>query len=449
MGVSRTVTPPERSMVQALEGVLAAAGVGKDSRLCVAFSGGVDSVVLLDVLCRLAPRIGFMLCAAHVHHGLSANADSWADFCQDFCQERGLRLELRPVTVSRCHPDGLEGAARQARHAALAGIDTDWLVFGHHLDDQAETVLFRLIRGTGVRGASGMAAISHSSRVGPGHLRPLLGSRRQEIVQYARGRKLCWIEDESNADVRFARNYLRAVVMPALESAFPGAVDSIARAAEIFRESEGLLETLASLDRGQCDPDAAGRLCLRAVLVLPDARILNMLRLELHTLGLVAPSRNRLLETLRQLRAAPERALHLPVGEAAFCAYRGRLWVELGIDQVFVPMSWQGEKVLAWGRGQVEFERVSGEGIACARLDKAHSVKLAARSEGLMMRLGPGRPRRSLRKLCQDAGLPPWMRASLPVLEVDGEPAWIGGLGVSGDFCCAPGEPGILPRWRR
>ncbi len=449
MAASRTATLPELRLEQTVADVLAAAGIGAGSRLCVALSGGVDSVVALEALNRLAPRTGFELRAAHVHHGLSAHADAWALFCERFCEARSVALDVFRVSVARDDPDGLEGAARRARLAALAKIDASWLVFGHHLDDQAETVLFRLVRGSGVRGAAGMVAVAPARAGVAGRLRPLLGCRRRAILDYARVRALEWVEDDSNADLHFSRNYLRAVVLPTLERGFPGAVDSLGRAAEIFRESEGLLETLAQLDRGRCDPDPEGTLAISPVLDLPDARVFNLLRFELHARALAAPSRNRLVETLRQLRAAPDRALHLPLGAAACCAYRGRLWIEPSLDQAFMAVPWCGEVALAWGGGEVVFERVVGGGVALARLDAARSVRLAPRWEGLLMRAGPGRPRRSLRKLCQDAGLPSWMRHGLPILEVDGEAAWIGGVGVSGDFCCASGQPGILPVWRR
>ena len=449
MAASRTKTLPDSRLEQAVADVLAAADVGAKGRLCVALSGGVDSVVLLDVLSGLSARSGFALRAAHVHHGLSAQADAWALFCARLCEARGVALDVFRVSVARDDPDGLEGAARRARHAALTTIDADWQVFGHHLDDQAETVLFRLARGTGVRGAAGMSAISPAHGAGAGRLRPLLGCRRRGILDYARARGLEWVEDDSNAEMRFSRNYLRAVVMPALERGFPGAVDSICRAAEIFRESEGLLETLAQLDRESCEPDPEGTLALTALLDLPDARVCNLIRMELHERGLAAPSRNRLLETLRQLRAAPDRALYLPLGAAACCAYRGRLWVERSLDEAPEPVVWSGEATLAWGAGQVAFERVFGGGVALALLDGARSVRLTTRWEGLVMRAGPGRPRRSLRKLCQDAGLPSWMRSGLPILQVDGEAAWIGGLGMSADHRCTPGEPGVLPVWRR
>lgn len=360
-----------------------------------------------------------------------------------------MALDVFRVSVARDDSDGLEGAARRVRHAALATIDADWLVFGHHLDDQAETVLFRLARGTGVRGVAGMSAISPAHGAGAGRLRPFLGCRRRDILDYARTRGLEWVEDDSNADLRFSRNYLRAVVMPTLERGFPGAVDSIGRAAEIFRESEGLLATLAQLDRERCDPDSECTLALPALLDLPDARIYNLIRMEMHARSLAAPSRKRLVEALRQLRAAPDRALYLPLGAAACCAYRGRLWVERRLDNVPEPVVWSGQATLAWGGGQVAFERVVGGGLPLALLAAAQSVRLTPRWEGLVMRAGPGRPRRSLRKLCQDAGLPSWMRPGLPILQVDGDAVWIGGLGVSGDHRCAPGEPGVLPVWRR
>ena len=446
------MTPPEPALAPAVAGVLRQAKVGRGRRVCVALSGGVDSVVLLDVLDRLRDEFSFSLEAAHVHHGLSAHADDWARFCEQLCAARGIALHRFAVEVPRDDPQGLEAAARRLRHAVLAGVDCDWLVFGHHLDDQAETVLFRLARGTGVRGAAGMQAIdrsAHSEGAVRGRLRPLLRLRRQAIVAYARARGLAWIEDDSNADPRFTRNYLRHEVMPALAHAFPGVVESLGRAADNFREADSLLVALAEIDRAQCEPQADGSIDQACLLRLPDARVFNLLRALMGQTGLARPARGRLIEAVRQLRVAAGRALHLPLGEAACCAYRGRVWIEALEGGQVQAVAWQGEDVLPWGAGAVVFARGVGEGVAAARLEAAGTVTLAPRWPGLMMRAGPGRPRRSLRKLCQDAGLPAWLRAGMPILRVDGEAAWIGGLGVGGDFACAPDEPGVRLSWRR
>ena len=430
---------------EATSRALTAAGVGPGARLCCALSGGVDSVVLLQLLHELAPRIGFSLRAAHVHHGLSPHADDWAQACAARCARLQIPFSLFRVAVPRDDRAGLEAAARRLRHAALEQVDCDWLVFGHHLDDQAETLLFRLLRGSGVRGAAAMAAFEPPRAGRRGRLRPLLDCRRSDIVVWARQQGLSWVEDESNAVLDFSRNHLRHRVLPLIEQRFPAASITLARAAEHFREASGLLDELAALDDSAC----GGALLQRDhVLALSDARAANLLRWKLRQAGFLVPVQAQLDEALRQLRTVgPTQALRVTLGDVACCAYRGHMWLEAVARDPLYAQAWRGEACLPWGEGMVSFGRVVGDGLACDALDKAAVVLLAARSPGLRMRLGVGRPRRSFKNLSQEAGIPAWMRDRLPVLWVDGEPAWIGGIGVAAEFACSPQAEGVLPEW--
>lgn len=433
-------------LLQAATRALRAAGVGQGARVCCALSGGVDSVVLLDVLHTLAPQLGFALQAAHVHHGLSPHADAWARACEMRCARLQIPFSLFRVEVPRDDADGLEAAARRLRHAALDRVECDWLAFGHHQDDQAETLLFRLLRGSGVRGAAAMAAFDPPCESRPGRLRPLLACRRPAIETWAQQRGLCWVEDESNAALDFSRNHLRHRVLPAMEERFPAAVSTLARAAEHFREASDLLDQLAELDQAAC-----GGLMLQRerVLTLTDARIANLLRWQARQQGLRAPPQAQLDEALRQLRAVPAlQPLRIVLGEMACCAYRGQMWLEPLCAATLLPQVWLGEDRLPWGEGCVSFLPVEGEGLARAVIDAAAQVRLDVRRPGLQLRLGTGRPRRSFKNLCQEAGIPPWMRDRLPVLWVDGVPAWIGGLGCAADFACPADAEGWLPHWQ-
>ncbi|WP_050417293.1 tRNA lysidine(34) synthetase TilS [Azoarcus sp. CIB] len=444
MAATRNRTPPDPVAEGAVAAVLAAAGVAPGETVCVALSGGVDSTVLLHILARLRGRGGFALAAAHVHHSLSPNADAWLGACRTSCDGLGVAFHPYRVQVRRDDPAGPEAAARAARHAALARVPCDWLAFGHHQDDQAETLMFRLLRGAGVRGAGAMADVDPGT---PGRLRPLLGLRRAQIVAYARAHGLTWVEDESNTDERYTRNLLRHRVMPVLEAAFPGAVPVLARAGAQFREADGLLGDLARLDEAAC----GGAMLERAkLLLLSDERVRNLLRWRIRAMGLEAPVRARLVEAVRQLRAAPERALRLPLGAVVCCAYRGRLWLEPegGMPAPEVSV-WYGEAELPWGTGGVVFVEAVGEGLSRAALERAREVVLGRRWAGLSLREGVGRPRRSFKNLCQEAGIPAWLRDGLPVLRVDGVAAWVGEVGVAAEFLCAPGEPGVVPVWRR
>ena len=432
-------------LIERIAAVLAAAGVVADMRLCCALSGGVDSVVLFEVLHRLQPRFGYRLSAAHVHHGLSPHAGDWAEACAARCARAGVPLQVFHVEVDRLHPDGVEAAARAARHAALDTVACDWLAFGHHQDDQAETLLFRLLRGTGVRGAAAMRVASAASGVRPGRLRPLLELRRAHIEDWARRARLDWVEDESNAALHFTRNAIRHRLLPVAEVLFPAAVPALARAAAHFADADDLLGELAAGDAAACGGAVLSR---RGLLALSPARQANLMRWLLQRRAAPAPSRAKLDEALRQLRACPmDHPLRLALGEWACCAYRDDVWLEPAAAAVPVGQRWCGEAVLAWGGARVCFDAATGAGLSRTALDAATEVRLGLRTPGMRLRLDAARPRRAFRKLCQEAGIPAWLRDRLPVLWVDGEPAWVGGIGVSVAFACPPHEDGVLPRW--
>lgn len=439
--------PADDAVLEAAAALLTAAGVGAGSRLCCALSGGVDSVVLFELLRRLQPRFGFVLGAAHVDHGLSPDAAAWARACARRCAAAHVPLQVFRVEVDRDHADGIEAAARAARHAALDRIDCDWLVLGHHQDDQAETLLFRLLRGAGVRGAVAMRPIAAGGAGRPGRLRPLLGLRRARLVDWARAHGLDWIEDESNAELRFTRNAIRHRLLPAAEALFPAAVPVLARAAAHFAAADELLGDLAAADAAACG--GAQGLSRAALLALSPARQANLLRWLVHGQGAPAPSSPQLGEALRQLRACdPAHPLRLPLGPWACCAYRDRVWLEPAALPPLPPQCWRGEAVLRWGVDELRFADAAGQGLARERLGQAAEITLAPRRAGMRLRVHPARPRRELRKLCQEAGIPEWLRDRLPVLWVDGEAAWVGGIGVAAEFACAPGGAGLLPEWR-
>jgi len=262
----------------------------------VGFSGGLDSTVLLHAASRLATDAALDLSALHVHHGLSAHADAWAEFCTNLCQELGIPLKLLRVDVPRSTGEGPEAAARAVRHKALADDFADWILLAHHADDQAETVLHNLLRGAGVRGAAAMP--ESRGRV----LRPLLGLARTTLLAYARSRRLAWIEDESNADRRYTRNFLRHEILPLVASRFPRAGEQLAAAAARFSEADSLLEDLATLDLGDNSPEFP--LPLSLFRALPDTRARNLLRAMLTWHHAQPPDGRRMNEFVRQLQTA-------------------------------------------------------------------------------------------------------------------------------------------------
>ena len=182
--------------------------VPRGSSLLLGLSGGVDSVVLLHLLAQLSPRFSWKLSAMHVHHGISVHAGSWAAFCSELCAKYSIPLQIERVDITPLRDMGIEAAARQLRHAALARQKVDFIALAHHRDDQAETLLLQLLRGAGVRGASAMPLLK-PRKGAPSLLRPLLDITRSELEAYASEHGLRWVEDDSNEDVSYPRNVFR------------------------------------------------------------------------------------------------------------------------------------------------------------------------------------------------------------------------------------------------
>ncbi len=321
-----TPTNPQPDLLNRRVSSLLAARIGPTQTLCVGLSGGCDSVTLLHLLCQLGYRE--RLTAVHVHHGLSPHADAWADFCTAYCADLGVPLILRRVAVDRKSGSGLEAAARQARYAVFAEIPGDWLLLAQHRGDQAETLLFNLLRGSGLTGAAGMPVqrVFADKQL----LRPLLASSRAEIEAYARQVGLGWIEDESNADLGFSRNYLRHQTLVDLSQRFPAAESALAQAAGHFAEAQGLLDELAAEDWARAAEGDSARLAVLKALSLP--RLKNLIRYRLRQLGWQSPVASRLNEFCRQIQTAgPDRhpALELPQGRM-FCRHQRLFWQGLG-----------------------------------------------------------------------------------------------------------------------
>lgn len=343
-----------------------------------------------------------------MHHGLSPNADAWAAFCRKLCKRLGVSLVVHRVNVVK-RGKGLEAAARESRYGVFSKIKADCIVLAHHLDDQAETVLMNLLRGAGRRGASGM--LRESQFRGKTLVRPLLDVRREAIVAYAREHRLEWIEDESNADESLTRNFVRRRLGPLIESRFPAWKQSLARAARLFSQQ--------------------------------DARAQELLRNYLGSKGLRAPSEAKLAEMLKQLTSGGART-RIDHDGATLRLYRNRVVFgeKAAAPPPFSPVKWKGERRLpipALG-GELRFR--PGRGIDARRL-KSSSFEVRLRSGGERLQPHPRRPRRTLKNLFQEAGVPSWARGRVPLLFCGKDLVWAPGLGVDARYQ----GPGLLPEW--
>lgn len=418
------------------------------SSILLGLSGGIDSVVLLHLLAELAPRHSWQLSALHVHHGISSKADAWAAFCRELCARYNIPFQLECVDIAPLRGIGVEAAARELRHAALARQPVDFIALAHHQDDQAETLLLQLLRGAGVRGASAMAAVQ--PRTGqPALLRPLLDAGRAELLAYAGQHGLQWVDDESNADDRYPRNFLRHRVLPVLEQRFPAYRATLARSARHFAEAAELMDALAEQDAQ--DALAGNMLAVARLRELDTTRAKNLLRWFLQRRGALLPDQTRLEEMLRQLCSARE-AAQVCVGWEGWelRCYRGKAQVCRALPEPDAGwyMPWGGEEKLELPQlgGVLRFVRHMGEGLSQQKL---HAAKAAIRLRRGEERLRPdaARPARSLKYLFQEHGVPPWQRERWPLLYCAETLVAVPGIGVDSEYRAAPGEVGVVLEW--
>ena len=428
------------------------------SSILLGLSGGVDSVVLLHLLHQLAPRHSWRLSALHVHHGISPQADAWAAFCANLCARYGIPLQVEQVDIAPLRELGIEAAARKLRHAAFHRQQADFVALAHHLDDQVETLLLQLLRGAGVRGASAMPAIKplvDESVL----LRPLLNVTRSELLDYARQHNLSWVEDESNADDLYPRNFLRHRVLPLLEQRFPAYRETLARSTRHFAEASELLDDLARLDAQNPSPlparERVGRrgdghnatLEISHLQSLSQPRAKNLLRWFLHQRGALLPDHTRLEEMLRQLcHARSDAAVRITFGDWQVRCYQGKVYTFPSLPEPDAEFctQWRGEAMLELPElgGTLHFEPSTGQGLSQAKLQQA-VVTVRLRRGAERIRLDNQRPTRTLKNLLQEHGIPPWQRDTLPLLFCGDELVCVVGVAVAAGYQAAKGERGV------
>ena len=419
------------------------------AHLAMGLSGGVDSVALLSALTELAPAMRFSLRAVHINHGISPNAARWAEFCARLCAGFRIPLQLETVDIGPYRNLGLEGAARQARYEAFARVDADFIVLAQHRDDQAETLLLRLLRGAGLRGLAAMSPLRALSGTRARLLRPLLAMSRAEIETYARLRGLEWVEDESNVDTLRQRNFLRHEVFPLIERQFPAVRATVARTAAHLAEARELLDEMARGDFERCGGGTA--VDIPVLHRLGEARAKNVLRHWCETRGIEPLSAARTAELLRQLKdSRADARFSFAVPGWTFLRYREKLYLRRASEALERNLRevWDGGNalpMLSLG-GVLKFKPEEGRGLSVAKL-RAGRVTVRLRQGGERLRLDIRRPRRTLKNLFQERGIPPWRRACLPLIFCGDELVSVPGIGDACEFRAAPAEAGLIVTW--
>jgi tRNA(Ile)-lysidine synthase len=418
-----------------------------DGAVLAAYSGGLDSTVLLHRLATDPAIRARGLRAVHVHHGLQPEADAWAAHCAEVCATLDVALDVHRVTVPRDSGLGPEAAAREARRAAFAAAmrPDDCIALAQHRDDQAETFLLHALRGSG---PEGLAAMRPWRRFGDGWLwRPLLETPRSALLAYAEAHGLRWIEDPTNADLAFDRNFLRHRVLPLLRTRWPQAGAGFARAAALAGESAALLAGHDRAALAGVRADAGDALSVPALRALPPPERARVLRLWATTLGwppLSAAALARIDAHLLDATIPPDRQPMVDWHGRSVRRWRDAVHA---VDPAHaLPVGWQVD----WD-GRAPLALPNGDRLALIGADALPAACCVhGRVGGERLRL-PGRTHRhALKHLLQDAGLPPWARARLPLLSTaDGELLAAGDRFLDAGFARWLAERGATLTWTR
>ncbi|KRP38926.1 MAG: hypothetical protein ABS26_11890 [OM182 bacterium BACL3 MAG-120531-bin86] len=414
--------------------------------IMVGLSGGLDSSLLLTLLCDLRARgeLTLPLRAIHINHGLQEAADKWQLHCETLCAQHGVNLTVCVVDCSLNSAGATaerkvgesavvsEEAARRARYAAFEGaLDTgEWLALGHHQDDQLETLLLRLARGSGVDGLAGMP----SARVlGAGALiRPWLEIPRQSLEDVARTRRLSYVEDPSNQNTHYDRNLLRAEVLPLIESRWPRYRQSWGKSQQLVRESCELNADLAEIDLKVCLAAGASRLCVAEMALLSSPRRRNLLRHWLISLGCSAPSWKLLNRLDSETCVHTDQSAQWQCGAYSLYRFKGELIAVREDD--FEPQVMSKQHAPSADEVRIE---LPGNGILILLSgsetivsDSHFSVRYRQGGERLSL---PGRPSKSLKKTLNEESVAPWLRDRLPLVFIGNELLWVALLGPTAE----------------
>lgn len=425
--------------------------VKPNDHLIIALSGGIDSVVLLDALVRYSEPMKFTLSAVHVNHGISENAADWSEFCSHLCRAKNIPISVTQLKVMRAPGQSLEAAARDARYQIFDHLTADCVVLAQHKDDQAETLFLQLLRGAGVKGLAAMPVIrKQASENAPKILRPLLQVSRRQIEGYATQNQLSWIEDESNENTRFNRNFLRHEIFPQLEKRYPSYKTTFSRTSRHLAEASGLLDELAMLDTKDCSE--AEKLLVGRLSQLSVPRARNLLRFTFSQYGITLPSTAKLENILHQLSSSSsDTKIQIPLDNLEIRCYKGVINIipKKVASHDKLLYTWQGEKQLALNglNGSIYFEQTKDTGINLQKLTQ-HPVTIRLRLGGEHFRPHNKRPRRSLKNMLQEAAIPPWERGTLPLLFSGDQLVWVSGIGIDCEFQVRPGELGLNPTWQ-
>ena len=416
-------------------------------KFLLAFSGGVDSVVLLDLLVNVLKESD-ALRIIHINHNLNKHSNDWAQFSSEICEKYDLPLICESVEPKR-HGKGLEADARELRYQSFRDViqDDEYLLTGHHQDDQMETLLYRIFRGTGI---DGLMAIRREIKFGKGFLyRPMLNISREKIEEYAQLKNLKWIYDSSNDDSSYDRNFLRKDIIPLIKKRWPSVENKVSRLSVIAEQNQLLLNELALEDVGQLKN--YNHLDIETLSEKSYPRIINIFRFMIKKNNMSVPSMQVLNEGIKTLMHSKSKSPSMTWNDNTIRRYKHRLYFLNSAlnspNDLSNEMSWDIKKTINLGKnlGSIQARFLNGEGISLNRCPSNLAIKY--RKGGEEIKPSGHKITKSLKNLFQENNVLPWVRDKIPLIYVDQELISVGDLWFNQDFKASANEDGFLITW--
>jgi tRNA(Ile)-lysidine synthase len=416
--------------------------------ILLGLSGGLDSCVLLHLLANMQTQLDFKLKAIHVHHGISPYADDWLNFCKQKCKLLDIEFDAVKVKINKKGSLGIEGEARELRYEAIKKKQKDIVALGHHQNDQAETLMLQLLRGSGLKGLAGMPEFDKKRKF----WRPMLNIKKELLEKYASENGIKYIKDESNEDINFDRNFIRKKVLPLIESRYPASIETISRSATNISEGHQINELLALDDSKNVMSDDGSHLLIENLNKLPNLRAINLIRWWLSFNDLLMPSKKNVEELFRQVKLIKkDTSLNLKISnDRSIRAFDDKLLiVSIMNDLPSYHFKWAGqEEIELPNKSKLHFVKTKKGGLSLSKLG-AKSLYIKSRTGGEKLKSFPDQPSRSLKYLFQKADIPHWERDQVPLVYANEQLVAVPNLGVQYEYQSKVGEVGYQIKWLR
>ena len=419
-------------------------------KICVSLSGGVDSIVLLYALNQCLEK-GCLIRAIHINHNLAKDSQDWADFCKRTCDRIQIQIDIHSIKVKTTEGFGIEAAARKARYQKLQRSiqEGEWLMTAHHQEDQLETILLRMARGTGIEGLQG---IQKQFNFGKGKiLRPLLNVSKSEVLAYARKNNLDWVEDASNQETYFDRNFLRMNIIPKLKERWPAFSSSVSRLSNISNQTSTLLKELAQQDLGSNYP--IKNLDIDILKNKSNGRVINIIRFLILKNEMSVPSMKVLNSGVNILLNPKSVNPTMVWNNYCIKRYVDKLYFlklsELQPNQSNKLMHWSIDEPLILDENGSSLAAIMaiGKGLSLKKCNKNLDVQF--RKGGESIRPVGHKITKKLKKLFQEDHILPWTRDKIPLLYKKNELIGVGDLWFNQNYIASEEENGFLVNWNR